>query len=78
MSSLQRWRLQDFGTLQYLWDTFAWTGFLVHELGAEGDNGPWELVDREGDVRLQRVCEDEGAMEELNPLDVPGVACRRC
>ena len=73
MSSLQRWCLRDYGTLQYLWDTLAWTGFLIHERGAEGDRGPWELVDREGDAHLQRIREDEGVMEELNPLDVPGV-----
>ena len=39
----ERWVLHDFGTLQFLVDTFATQVVTLHGPGAITSDGPWEL-----------------------------------
>ena len=53
-----RWVLRDFGTLQFLWDSFSGLYFKVFGPGAVSEGGPWRLEADEG--RPELVSLEEG------------------
>lgn len=64
----RRWRLRDFGSLQFIWDALTGVFTMVYGQRSVVENGPWELVQRDNHAELVSLdCKENGDRETLLP-----------
>ena len=72
----KRWSLRDFGTLQFLWDSFSGEYIQIHGPEAVRDDGPWRLDVSNGSAELVS-CEGEGQdVVRFDPAELAALRVR--
>jgi hypothetical protein len=62
--------LRDFGSLQFLWDSFSGEYIKVHGSEAVTEDGPWQLVLSENSAKLVSIDSENGDSVRLDPEQV--------
>jgi hypothetical protein len=72
----QRWSLRDFGSLQFLWDSFSGEYVQVYGPEAVRHDGPWKLEVFSGKAELVRIAEEGEAALRLDPEELAALKVR--
>lgn len=73
---LNRWSLRDFGSLQFLWDSFSGEYIKVYGPGAVRDDGPWSLDMSSGKAELLCIAGGGEDAVRVDPGELASVKVR--